>query len=281
MNTATQRNLQQYIDHEVIDQSGSKVGKLHCLWAGPDGEPLYLGVQTGWLFGKTHVVPAQGVEVNEATQTIRLPYSADKINDAPSYDTDREIDERSEREILAYYGISSPASQRATQPQSQTTAQKQSTGRESATVQLHEEQVKVGKREVEAGGIRLRKVVRTETVNQPVELRREEIEIERVPAEGQQSQAGTGQAFQQQDIFIPLRREEAVVQKDSRVREEVRVSKKSETERQTISENVRKEDVEIEEQGEARRADPKTGDARREMREREEQPRSQRRQKPC
>ena len=41
---------------------------------------------------------------------------------------------------------------------------------------------KVGKREVEYGGVRLRKVVKTEVVNQPVELTREEIVIERVPA---------------------------------------------------------------------------------------------------
>ena len=53
---------------------------------------------------------------------------------------------------------------------------------EEASVKLTEEQVKVGKREVTAGGVRLRKFIRTETVNQPVELRREELVIERVPA---------------------------------------------------------------------------------------------------
>jgi uncharacterized protein (TIGR02271 family) len=89
----------------------------------------------------------------------------------------------------------------------------------------------------------LRKIVRTETVQQPVELKREEIVIERVPASGTQP-AET--SFEAQDIFIPLRREEPVVQKEARVKEEVRVGKKVETERQTISEQVRKEDVEIE-----------------------------------
>jgi hypothetical protein len=50
-------------------------------------------------------------------------------------------------------------------------------------------------------------------------------------------------------VYIPLRREEAVVQKESRVREEVRVSKKAQTEHQTVSEQVRKEDVEIQRSG--------------------------------
>ena len=67
--------------------------------------------------------------------------------------------------------------------------------------------------------------------------------IERVPASGDQP-AGT--CFEAEDIFISLRREEPVVEKETRVREEVRVSKKTETEQQQVSESVRKEDVEIE-----------------------------------
>jgi Domain of unknown function (DUF2382) len=53
---------------------------------------------------------------------------------------------------------------------------------EAVRVPISEEQVKVGTREVEAGAVRLRKVVHTEVVNQPVELRREEVIVERVVA---------------------------------------------------------------------------------------------------
>src|SRR5437764_3927572 len=243
MKTETQRNLTQYVDHEVVDQSGNKIGKLQCLWQDGQGEPVYLGVQTGWLFGKTHVVPAERVDVNQSSQTIRLPYTEQKIKDAPCYDSSAEIDSATEREIRNYYNLSS---QQTSPPQAQT--QTSVRAKEGATVQLHEEQVKVGKREVEAGGVRLRKIVRTETVNQPVELRREEIVVERVPGQQQPCQPGD-KDFQQQDIFIPLRREEPVVQKESHVREEVRVSKKTQTERQNISEQVRKEDVEINRSG--------------------------------
>ncbi len=115
--------------------------------------------------------------------------------------------------------------------------------------------MRVGKREVVAGGVRLRKVVRTETVNQPVELRREELIVERVPAN---ESTGRGEAdFQQREIYVPLRREEAVVQKEARVREEVRVRKDARTDRQTVSEQVRKEDVEIEREGAARETSPR------------------------
>ncbi len=242
MNTETQRNLEQYIDHEVVDQNGEKIGKLSCLWSDTSGEPAYLGVQTGWLFGKTHVVPADQAQVNPNSRTIRLPYSTQQVKDAPSYDPGVQLDSQTEREVRSHYGSRS-------QPAAPAPAQTQGTRQEAANVKLHEEEVKVGKRQVEAGGVRLRKIIRTETVNQPVELQREEIVVERVPATQTGEPSATG--FQQQDIFIPLRREEAVVEKQAFVREEVRVSKKPHSERENVSEQVRKEDVEVQRTGAA------------------------------
>lgn len=107
-------------------------------------------------------------------------------------------------------------------------------------IPLSEERLNVGKREVESGGIRLRKVIKSETVNQPVELKREEIEIERVPASGQ------GRSdFKEEDIYIPLRREIAETTKDTRLREEIRLKSRTETDREQVSGEVRREDVEI------------------------------------
>ena len=63
--------------------------------------------------------------------------------------------------------------------------------------------------------------------------------IERVPA----GQAKPGnKAFSQEEIYIPLRREEPVVQKEGHVTEEVRATKRKQTEKQTVSEQVRKEE---------------------------------------
>jgi len=244
------RNLEAYIDHEVVDENGQKIGKLQFLWSDERGEPAYLGVQTGWLFGKTHVVPADEAQVNSLQRTIRLPYTQAQVKDAPSYDGATELDESVRNEVLSYYGRREKG--RAQQPrQTSQTREREGKGQtagQSATVRLHEEQVKIGKRDVEAGGIRLRKVIRTETVNQPVELSREEIVVERVPG-SQAAGSQAGAEFKEEDIYIPLRREEAVVQKESRVREEVRVSKRAETERQNVSEQVRKEDIDIQRSG--------------------------------
>src|SRR4051794_20095081 len=45
----------------------------------------------------------------------------------------------------------------------------------TTVVPLYEESIKVGKREVDGGTVRVRKVVTTETVNQPVQTRREQV----------------------------------------------------------------------------------------------------------
>lgn len=239
-------DIQRYIGHTVVDRNGERIGTLQCLWSDESGQPAYLGVETGWVFGKTHVVPAEGADVSERGGTIRLPHSAEKVRQAPSYDPSVALDEQHENEVCSHYNIRRGA---PTQRESDQPARQAGRGREQTTIPLHEEQVKVGKRQVEAGGVRLRKVIRTETVNQPVELQREEIVVERVPGK---SGVAQGKAFEGEDVYIPLRREEAVVQKESRVREEVRVSKQARSDRHTVSERVRKEDVDIESTGEAR-----------------------------
>jgi uncharacterized protein (TIGR02271 family) len=227
-----------------------------------------MGVHTGWIFGKTHVVPAQSATVSERGQKIRLPYEKEKVKDAPAFESGSEMDEAKEWEVCSYYGVGTRQQPAGTERRSE---QRRSSGTaQEATIKLSEEELKVGKREVEAGGVRLRKIVRTETVNQPVQLKREEIVIERVPA-GQQGTPGQA-AFSGEEVFIPLRREEAVVEKEARVREEVRVRKQDQTDEQQISEKVRREDIEIEETGEARRRTPAE-----EIRERGAIPRSQRR----
>jgi len=258
------RDLSRYIGYDVVDRNGNNIGTLDCMWADHTGEPAFVGIRTGWFLGKTHVVPAQSVEVNEREQRLRLPYSEDKVKNAPAYDADIEMAEDKESEVYSYYGLSQgrartsatppPMSATYTQEATRTGMTRETpvsgTRRDEATMQLSEEQLKVGKREVEAGGVRLRKIIRTEVVNQPVELRREEIVIERVPA----GQAGTtGRAgFQEQEVYIPLRREEAVVEKQVRVREEVRARKESQTDTQQVTDRVRREDVEIERTGEAK-----------------------------
>ena len=81
-------------------------------------------------------------------------------------------------------------------------------GESTVEVPLPEKEVKVGKRTIGAGEVKLHKTVTTEQVNVPVELKHEDIVIERVPAH--EVEAGKG-AFQEEVIKVPLSREEPVM----------------------------------------------------------------------
>lgn len=234
-----QVNIERVSNYDVFDASDQNIGTTSALWMDRENQPAFIGVKTSRIFGRTHVIPAWGAEVNHRAKRVRLPCPKDVIDDAPTFSPEEELDYARERQIVDYF-----KRRGACQPKAQaTTPSGEATGREETVMPLHEEEVKVGTRTVEEGGVRLRKIVRTETVQQPVEVRHEEIRIERVPASGQ---AVTERAFEGEDIYIPLRREEPVVQKEARVREEVRARKEQVAEQRTVSGEVRKEDVEIE-----------------------------------
>jgi uncharacterized protein (TIGR02271 family) len=101
------------------------------------------------------------------------------------------------------------------------TKPRETTGESTVEVPLSEEEVRVGKRTVGAGEVKLRKTVTTEQVNVPVELKREDIIVERVPA---QEVDPTGkEPFKEELVKVPLTREEPVVEKEVRVTGAVRV----------------------------------------------------------
>jgi uncharacterized protein (TIGR02271 family) len=123
------------------------------------------------------------------------------------------------------------------------------TGTEVTEIPLYREELQVGKRVVPKGGVVLRKVVETDRRTQPVQLRREEIVIERVNGkEAQRLQAQGGNAagaFQEREVLVELNREVPTVNKAVVVTEVVRARKVIDTRNETISETVRRENIDI------------------------------------
>jgi len=115
-------------------------------------------------------------------------------------------------------------------------------------VPVVEERLNVEKRQGEMGSVDIRKDVTTEQVNIPVELRHEEVTVDRVDVRDRPATAGDmNDAFQEGTIRVPVRGEEAVVEKEAVVTGEVVIGREVETERQTISDTVRKVRVDVEE----------------------------------
>jgi len=115
-------------------------------------------------------------------------------------------------------------------------------------VPVREERLNVEKRQGEMGSVDIRKDVETEQVNIPVELRHEEVTVNRVDVRDRPVAAGEmAGAFEEGTIRVPVRGEEAVVSKEAIVTGEVVVDRDVKTERQTISDTVRKERVDVDE----------------------------------
>ncbi|MBL0407708.1 YsnF/AvaK domain-containing protein [Microvirga aerilata] len=116
-------------------------------------------------------------------------------------------------------------------------------------IPIAEEDLHVGKREVGQGRVRIQSRVVETPVSEQVTLREERVDVERRPVSGA-TQAGTlgGDPFQERTIEVEERHEEAVVSKEARVVEEVVVRKDVEQRTETVSDTVRRTEVDVEDE---------------------------------
>jgi uncharacterized protein (TIGR02271 family) len=118
----------------------------------------------------------------------------------------------------------------------------------STAIPVVQEELKVGKREVQRGGVRVFSRVVETPVNESVSLREEHVNVERRPVDQPISTADST-AFKEQSIEMRERAEEAVVQKSARVVEEVVVGKEASQRQENISDTVRHTEVQVEQLG--------------------------------
>ena len=97
--------------------------------------------------------------------------------------------------------------------------------------------------------MRLRKYVVTEEVQQTVPVRREEVRVEREPiTDDNVDQAVDGPEISDEEHEVVLHEEEVVTEKRAVPKERVRLSKDEVTDEQVVSDQVRKERIEVEEE---------------------------------
>lgn len=111
-----------------------------------------------------------------------------------------------------------------------------------------EEDLQVGKRTVESGGVRIRSRVIEKPVEETVRLREEHVVVNRHPVNRAVTDSDMA-SFKEGSVEITERAEQAVVSKQARVVEEVEVGKQVSEREQVISDTVRRTDVEIDEVG--------------------------------
>ena len=120
----------------------------------------------------------------------------------------------------------------------------------TASIPVVEEQLKVGKREVQRGGVRIFSRVIETPVDQTIGLREEHVNVERHRVD-QPINPNDASAFKEQTIEMRETAEEAVIQKSARVVEEVTVGKQVSERQQQVHDKVRRTEVEVERLGAA------------------------------
>jgi uncharacterized protein (TIGR02271 family) len=275
-----------YAGYTVYDQDYEKIGKVDDLFLDENDSPEYIGVKMGFLGTRSTLIPFEMARVNDERQVIEVSKDKETVKNGPTFDDDREITPDFENEVYSYYGLgqtngtgergsygsyySDENTDAGTVGPGMTMGDTetgefrehaaydegvhQSRGDDLADedelrVQRTEEELAAGTREREAGQLKVRKRVRTDRERIEVPTRHEEISVERVPVEDEASEAEIGE----DEVVVPVTEEEVVVSKRPVAKEEVRIRKDVVSDTETVEEDVRREEIEVEDQTSTRR----------------------------
>lgn len=283
------QQLAGYRGQKLVDANGDKIGKIEDIYIDNDTErPEWALVNTGLFGSRSHFAPLRDATIEG--EDLRVPYSKDKVKDAPSVDADGDLSEQEEAELYRYYGFEggttgvsgtgvagtdetvtdvhsagvagsdlsgagvSGTGVSGTARDTGVAGERDTVGRDVSgpttddAMTRSEEEVRVGKAEHEVGRARLRKYVDTERVTETVPVQREEIRVEREPiTDANVDEAMDGPSLSEEEHEITLREEEAVVEKRAVPKERVRLDKDVVIDEQEVSEEVRKERIEMDE----------------------------------
>lgn len=226
---------------DVYSAEGEKIGSVEeVLVDEQTGQPEWIGLGTGLFGTKRVLVPVQGAEPSD--DGLRVPYSKDQVKNTPDFDAER-ISQEEEAQLYSHYGLEySHAPSDTGLPKGSPPEGRASVGPEDeASITRSEEELRVGKRETDAGRLRMHKWTETEQVDVPVEVRREKARVTREPVEGTVSDREIGD----DELEVTLREEEPVVEKQTVAKERIGIEKDVETETQTVSDELRKERVDV------------------------------------
>jgi uncharacterized protein (TIGR02271 family) len=262
----TQQDITTVIGSNAVDSDGDKLGKVGQVYLDDQtGSPEWATISTG-LFGTSETfVPLTDATVSNGT--LRVPYEKAKVKDAPRVDADQgHLSPAEEEELYRYYGVGTgttgytdttagytdtTAGHTETDTNRHGTAGHDTSGPTTDDAMTRsEEQLRVGTERVEAGRARLRKFVVTENVTTTVPVSHEEVRIEREPiTDANIGNALDGPAISEEEHEVVLHAERPVVAKEAVPVERVRLDTQTVTEQETVTDTVRKEQIETDTDG--------------------------------
>ena len=112
-------------------------------------------------------------------------------------------------------------------------------------IPIVEEELRVGKREVERGGVRVRSYVVEKPVHETVSLREEHVSVDRRPVTGETA-TNVADLLRERTIEVIETAEEAVIDKQAHVREEVVIGKTVDQRVEEVNDTLRRTEVDVE-----------------------------------
>jgi uncharacterized protein (TIGR02271 family) len=242
----------------VVAEDGTKIGSIGQVYLDDQtSQPEWVTATTG-LFGTAEsFVPLAQARVSG--NDVVVPFDKDRVKGAPRVDdSDGHLSQDDEAELYRYYGLGySEAASDTGLPAGQdgviTGHQDGAVGHDTSgpttddAMTRSEERINVGTRSEETGRVRLRKYVVTENVTKTIPVRKEKAVLEREPiTDANLDSALDGPAISEEEHEVTLSEERVVVGKETVPVERVRLAKEQFTEQHTVSEEVRKEQIETE-----------------------------------
>jgi uncharacterized protein (TIGR02271 family) len=258
---------ERYLGRTAVDRDGGKIGTIGQVYLNDEtGQPDWVTVNTGLFGTKENFVPLEGSTSNSGDDVV-FPFGKDVVKDAPHVGDASHLDVDEQESLYSYYHQYIGAGR----TQTSGTADVQTAG--TQTVDTHaaagnshgsegydtsgpttdeamtrsEEHLNVGTQRVESGRARLRKFVTTEqqTVNVPVT--HDEVRIEREPiTDANIGNALDGPAISEEEHEVVLHADQPVVTTEAVPVERVRLGTETVTDTQSVTGEVRKEQVELE-----------------------------------
>ncbi|HEX2133254.1 MAG TPA: PRC and DUF2382 domain-containing protein [Actinophytocola sp.] len=249
---------------QVVDPEGEKIGPVKRIWLdGQTGDPVWASVHTGMFGLKETFVPLQRAELHD--DQLQVPVGKAQVKDAPRIDAEGDqMSNDEQRTLYRYYGLS-PANGDGLDDRRGMGQQPGSVQRSPAAshwtpadegMTRAEERLRVGTEQVETGRVRLVKHVVTDEQQVSVPVSHEEVRVEREPVTDPRG-AGADIADAEQEVH--LHAEKPVVTKETVPMERVRLAKDTVTGEETVADQVRKEQIDIEDDRSNRRHQPPAG----------------------
>jgi uncharacterized protein (TIGR02271 family) len=232
----------------LVDRDGSRIGSIDAIYLDDQtGQPEWALVNTGLFGTRSTFVPL--TQATEAGDDVRVPYDKQLVKDAPRIDPDGHLSEAEERQLWRHYGLDYDRTTRRRATGRDTVGRDVSGPTTDEAMTRSEEELRVGTTQRERGRVRLRKYVTTEQVQQAVPVQRERVRVEREPiTDANRDAATSGPELAAAEHEVVLREEEPVVEKRVVPKERVRLDKDTVTDQEQVTEQVRKEQIDLDDE---------------------------------